>query len=209
VLLFLAEIIAVAPPLRPSAAALSFQALSFGVFFFITRCIRGTFGARIRAVSGLWAGEKRPLGPIKIQIRRKEGCEDILLPQYMSERAAGMDIRAGCDEDIAIAPGDVRLIPCGFYMAVPPGFEAQIRPRSGLAVRHGIILPNSPGTIDADYRGEVCVILGNVGRENFTVHRGMRIAQMVVTPVTRAEIVEVQTLEETVRGHGGFGHTGL
>ncbi|MFB3891759.1 MAG: dUTP diphosphatase [Phycisphaerae bacterium] len=146
--------------------------------------------------------------PITIQLRRKSGCQDIPLPRYMSTHAAGMDVCAACEADVSVAPGEVRLIPCGFYMAVPPGYEAQMRPRSGLAMKHGIILPNSPGTIDADYRGEVCVILGNVGREPFTVKRGMRIAQMVIAPVTRADVVEVAELDTTARGDGGFGHTG-
>lgn len=126
----------------------------------------------------------------------------------MSEHAGGMDICAACDEDVTIAPGEIRLIPCGFYMAVPVGYEAQVRPRSGLAIRHGLIVPNAPGTIDADYRGEVCVILGNIAREKFVVRRGMRIAQMVIAPVIRARIERVQTLDETKRGEGGFGHTG-
>jgi len=127
----------------------------------------------------------------------------------MSAHAAGMDVYAACDEDVTIAPGDVKLVQTGFYMAVPVGYEAQMRPRSGLALKHGIVLPNSPGTIDADYRGEVCVILGNVGREEFVVTRGMRIAQMVIAPVTRADVIEVESLDETVRGSGGFGHTGV
>jgi len=127
----------------------------------------------------------------------------------MSEHAAGMDVCAACTEDVRIAPGEIRLIPCGFYMAVPVGYEAQMRPRSGLAVRHGIILPNSPGTIDADYRGEVCVILGNMGREPFVVSRGMRIAQMVIAPVTQCGLQCVEVLDETTRGVGGFGHTGV
>ena len=147
--------------------------------------------------------------PIIIRIRRKAGSDDVPVPRYMSEHASGMDVCAACDTDVAIAPGDVRLIPCGFYLAVPAGFEAQMRPRSGLAIKHGIVLPNSPGTIDADYRGEVCVILGNVGREAFTVRRGMRIAQMVVAPVTRVAVAEVEMLDETARGGGGFGHTGV
>ena len=147
--------------------------------------------------------------PIIIEIRRKEGCEDVPLPRYMSEHAAGMDLCAACEADVAIAPGEIRLVPCGFYMAVPVGFEAQVRPRSGLALRHGIILPNSPGTIDADYRGEVCVILGNIGSEPFVITRGMRIAQMVIAPVTRAEVRCVRRLSETARGDGGFGHTGV
>ena len=147
--------------------------------------------------------------PITLQIRRKSGCEDVSLPRYMSEHASGMDVCAACDADVTLAPGDVKLIPCGFYMAVPPGFEAQMRPRSGLAIKHGILLPNSPGTIDADYRGEVCVILGNMGRETFVVKRGMRIAQMVIAPVTRAGVVEAARLDDTARGEGGFGHTGV
>ncbi len=147
--------------------------------------------------------------PITIQIRRKDGCEDISLPKYMSAHAAGMDVCAACDGDVIIAPGDVKLVHAGFYMAVPIGYEAQMRPRSGLALKHGIVLPNSPGTIDADYRGEVCVILGNVGRDEFVVTRGMRIAQMVIAPVTQAEVIEVESLHETARGSGGFGHTGV
>ena len=147
--------------------------------------------------------------PITIEIRRKEGCEDVPLPRYMSDHAAGMDVCAACEADVAIAPGEIKLVPCGFYMAVPVGYEAQLRPRSGLAIRHGIILPNSPGTIDADYRGEVCVIVGNIGSEAFVVSRGMRIAQMVIAAVTRADVQCVAKLDETVRGHGGFGHTGV
>lgn len=127
----------------------------------------------------------------------------------MSEHAAGMDVCAACSEDVVIAPGEIVLVPCGFTLAVPTGYEAQMRPRSGLALKHGITLPNSPGTIDADYRGEVKVILANIGRESFTVQRGMRIAQMVIAPVVPAEAVEVQRLEETTRGAGGFGHTGV
>lgn len=148
------------------------------------------------------------VGPINIQIRRKPGCQDVPLPRYMSDHAAGLDVCAACEGDVAIAPGQIRLVPCGFYMAVPEGYEAQMRPRSGLALKHGIVLPNSPGTIDADYRGEVCVILGNIGPEEFVVQRGMRIAQMVIAPVTRTEIREVSELPGTNRGEGGFGHTG-
>jgi dUTP pyrophosphatase len=147
--------------------------------------------------------------PIQIQIRRKAGCEEIPLPRYLSEHAAGMDLCAACEADVRIAPGEVTLIPCGFTMAVPAGYEAQIRPRSGLALRHGIVVPNAPGTIDADFRGEVCVILSNLGRDHFVVRRGMRIAQMVIAPVTRCEVVAVDELTDTARGAGGFGHTGL
>jgi dUTP pyrophosphatase len=147
--------------------------------------------------------------PIRIEIRRKEGCEDVALPCYMSLHAAGMDVCAACDADVMVAPGQVKLVPCGFYMALPVGYEAQMRPRSGLAMKHGITLPNSPGTIDADYRGEVCVILGNIGGEPFVVKRGMRIAQMVISPVTRADVAVVEQLDATARGDGGFGHTGV
>jgi len=147
--------------------------------------------------------------PITIKICRKAGCQDVPAPRYMSDHASGMDVCAACDGDVTIAPGDVKLIPCGFYLAVPVGYEAQMRPRSGLALKHGIVLPNSPGTIDADYRGEVCVILANVGREAFTVQRGMRIAQMVIAPVTRVETAMVEELDDTARGQGGFGHTGV
>ncbi len=148
-------------------------------------------------------------GPINLEICRIDGSDDVPLPRHMTEHAAGMDVCAACEDDVTVAPGDLKLIPCGFTMAVPEGYEAQMRPRSGLAIRHGIVLPNSPGTIDADYRGEVCVILGNVGREVFVVTRGMRIAQMVIAPVVRAEVVEVAELSRTDRGQGGFGHTGV
>ena len=160
------------------------------------------------SVAGLSLGDKSMAGPIRIKVRRKPGCRDVPLPAYMSPQAAGMDLCAACESAVTIAPGDIKLIPCGFYMALPAGYEAQVRPRSGLAVKHGIILPNAPGTIDADYRGEVCVILGNIGRDAFVVRRGMRVAQMVVAPVRRAEIVEAESLDETARGEGGFGHTG-
>ncbi|NLF32296.1 MAG: dUTP diphosphatase [Planctomycetes bacterium] len=148
-------------------------------------------------------------GPISIPIRQKAGCEDVPVPRYMSRHAAGMDVCAACEGEIVIAPGEIRLVPCGFYMAVPVGYEAQMRPRSGLALKHGIVLPNAPGTIDADYRGEVCVILGNIGAEPFVVTRGMRVAQMVIAPVMQAGIERVDELPETTRGAGGFGHTGV
>jgi len=146
--------------------------------------------------------------PIKIQIRRKAGCEDVPVPQYMSDHAAGLDVCAACEGDVTIDPGEIKLVSCGFYMAIPVGFEAQMRPRSGLALKHGIVLPNSPGTIDSDYRGEVCVILGNIGPAAFVVGRGMRVAQMVIAPVTRARLEIVEQLDDTRRGEGGFGHTG-
>jgi dUTP pyrophosphatase len=131
-----------------------------------------------------------------------------LIPVYQTEHAAGMDLHAAAATPVEIPAGAITLIPCGFAMSIPPGWEAQVRPRSGLAVKHGISLPNTPGTIDADYRGEVCVPLINLGRDAFTVEPGMRIAQMVVAPVARAVIEEVDDLDETTRGAGGFGSTG-
>jgi dUTP pyrophosphatase len=126
----------------------------------------------------------------------------------MTEHAAGFDLAAAVTEATAIAPGQILLVPCGFAMAVPNGYEAQVRPRSGLASRHGITMVNAPGTIDSDYRGEVKVPLINLGRETFTIERGMRIAQMLILPVPKVKLVEVKSLDETKRGKGGFGHTG-
>ena len=146
--------------------------------------------------------------PITLWIRRKPGCEDLSLPRYMSEAAAGMDVCAAVDEPVVLAPGEVKLIPTGLYVAVPAGYEVQVRPRSGLALKHGLVIVNSPGTIDADYRGEVGIIVGNIGREPFTVTRGLRIAQLVVAAVARAEVKIVEELPETRRGDGGFGHSG-
>lgn len=130
------------------------------------------------------------------------------LPAYATAHAAGVDLLAAIDKDVVLQPGGRALIPTGLAIALPEGYEAQVRPRSGLALKHGITLPNSPGTIDADYRGEVGVILANLGSEPFTVTRGMRIAQMVVAPVTTLAWREVATLPQTARGAGGFGSTG-
>ena len=146
--------------------------------------------------------------PITLWIRRKPGCEDLSLPRYMSEAAAGMDVCAAVDEPVVLAPGDIKLIPTGLYVAVPAGYEVQVRPRSGLALKHGLVIVNSPGTIDADYRGEVGIIVGNIGRQAFTVTRGLRIAQWVVAAACRAEVEIVAELPETGRGDGGFGHSG-
>ncbi len=146
--------------------------------------------------------------PIDLLVRRKAGCEDLPLPRYMSEAAAGMDVCAAVEEPLVVRPGEVRLVPTGLYMAVPPGYEVQVRPRSGLALEHGLTIVNAPGTIDADYRGEVGIIVGNVGREPFTVTRGQRIAQLVVAAIARAEVRLVEALPETDRGAGGFGHSG-
>lgn len=133
---------------------------------------------------------------------------DLKLPAYETAGSAGMDISAAVTSDTVIAPGEIVLISTGFAMAIPRGFEIQVRPRSGLAVRHGITLINSPGTIDSDYRGEVKVPLINLGKDPYTVVRGARIAQMVLAPVVRAGFVVVDKLDDTVRGTGGFGHTG-
>ncbi len=146
--------------------------------------------------------------PIQLLIKRKEGCQDLPLPRYMSPAAAGMDLCAANVEPIVVEPGRVRLIPTGLYVAIPPGYEGQVRPRSGLALKHGLTLVNAPGTIDSDYRGEVGLIVGNIGPEPYTVERGTRIAQLVIAPVVQAEVVEVQSLDATHRGDGGFGHTG-
>jgi len=131
-----------------------------------------------------------------------------IIPKYMTELAAGMDICALLEEPLILEPGQRSLIPTGLAFAIPKGFEVQVRPRSGLAIKHGIALVNSPGTIDADYRGEVCIILINHGQESFTVNPGDRIAQLIVAPICQAELIEVSELSETARGEGGFGHTG-
>jgi len=131
------------------------------------------------------------------------------LPRYSSHGASGMDVFAAVDGDLSIASGDTVLVPTGLFVAIPEGYEIQVRPRSGLAFRNGITVTNTPGTIDSDYRGEVKVILTNLGREPFVVKRGDRIAQLVVAESIRAEWEEVDSLDETVRGAGGFGHTGL
>ncbi|MCH2148568.1 MAG: dUTP diphosphatase [Phycisphaerales bacterium] len=131
-----------------------------------------------------------------------------VIPEYQSPEAAGLDLHAAIESPVVLEPGDLNRIALGFAMAIPPGFEAQIRPRSGLASRHGITLPNAPGTIDSDYRGEVLIPLINLGREPFEIEPGMRIAQMVIAPVAQAVIQEVETLDETTRGAGGFGSTG-
>ena len=146
--------------------------------------------------------------PISLLIRRKAGCDDLPLPRYMSEAAAGMDVCAAVDEPLVLEPGDIKLVPTGLQVAVPPGYEIQVRPRSGLALEHGLTVVNAPGTIDADYRGEVGVIVGNIGRQPFTITRGMRIAQLVVAAVARADVQQVDELPETGRGEGGFGHSG-
>lgn len=144
---------------------------------------------------------------LKAFIKRTPGNDDIPLPQYMSDLAAGMDIFAAVDDEEIIEPGQRKKIPTGIQISLPEGYEAQIRPRSGLALHQGITLLNSPGTIDADYRGEIALIVINHGQEPFVVKRGMRLAQMVVQKTCRLQWVETARLDETSRGEGGFGHT--
>jgi dUTP pyrophosphatase len=148
---------------------------------------------------------------LKLSIMRLPHGADLPLPSYQSESAAGLDLLAAVapDAPVELAPGARALIPTGIAIALPAGTEGQVRPRSGLAARHGVTVLNSPGTIDADYRGEIQVILANVGHDSFTVVRGMRIAQLVIAPVMRAMIEETVSLDETTRGVAGFGSTGV
>jgi len=145
---------------------------------------------------------------VTLELKRLDHGRDLPLPAYQSDLAAGLDLLAAVDAPVTLQPGERALIPTGLAMALPAGYEAQVRPRSGLAAKHGLTVLNTPGTIDADYRGEVKVILINLGEAPFTIARGERIAQMVVAPVLQASIREVETLSETVRGAGGFGSTG-
>ncbi len=145
----------------------------------------------------------------QISFKKLEHARDLPLPSYESEYAAGMDIRAALDRPVELKPGERALIPTGLQMALPEGYEAQIRPRSGLAYRNGITMLNTPGTIDADYRGEVKVLAVNLGEEPFLIHHGDRIAQMVIAPVHQFKVKEVNELSETARGDGGFGSTGV
>jgi dUTP pyrophosphatase len=150
----------------------------------------------------------QPSSTVPIQVVRLPHADGLPLPSYATAGAAGMDLLAAVAEPLTIAPGGRELVPTGIKIALPPGYELQVRPRSGLALKHGIVLPNSPGTVDEDYRGELQVIVMNAGEAPFTVERGMRIAQAVVSPVVRAEWREVAALPETARGAGGFGSTG-
>jgi dUTP pyrophosphatase len=147
---------------------------------------------------------------IKVEIRQLPHAEGLALPAYQSADAAGLDLVAAVREDspLVLPPGKHAMVPTGLTIALPPGFEAQVRPRSGLAAKHGVTVLNSPGTIDADYRGEISVILINHGDQPFTIRRGERIAQMVIAPVVRAELVVKAALSTTDRGGGGFGSTG-
>ena len=148
------------------------------------------------------------MSTVPVAVLRLPHAEGLPLPAYATAGAAGMDLLAAVAEPVTLAPGARTLVPTGLKIALPAGYELQVRPRSGLALKHGIILPNSPGTVDEDYRGELQVIVMNAGEAAFTIERGMRIAQAVVSPVVRARWQEVDTLPETARGEGGFGSTG-
>jgi dUTP pyrophosphatase len=147
--------------------------------------------------------------PIEIAVRRLPHAVDLDLPAYATPESAGMDLLAAVEAEVVLQPGERRLVPSGLAIALPAGYEAQVRPRSGLALKHGVTVLNAPGTVDADYRGEVGVILVNLGQEPFVVTRGCRIAQLVVAAVGRAVWRPVEALEQSVRGSGGFGSTGL
>lgn len=146
---------------------------------------------------------------VKLRVKRLAGNQDIALPSYETEGASGLDLRAAVNGELTLHPGEIRLVPTGLAISLPRGHEAQIRPRSGLALKHGVGMVNSPGTIDSDYRGEVGLVLINWGSAPFVIKRGDRIAQMIVTRVSRAEVLEVDGLEPTKRGEGGFGHSGV
>ena len=143
---------------------------------------------------------------VRVPIKRV-GTVRTELPRYMTDGSAGMDLFAALDSPISLAPGATTLVPCGFAIAIPQGYEGQVRPRSGLALKYGLSIPNAPGTIDSDYRGEVGVILINLGAEAFRIEPDQRIAQFVICPVAQASLEEVEELDETIRGKGGFGHT--
>ncbi len=144
-----------------------------------------------------------------LEVKRKAGTDDLPLPAYQSLGASGMDLLAAVEETMIIAPGCRGIVPTGLFIAVPVGYEAQVRARSGLAVKKGVCVLNGPGTIDADYRGEVGVILANLGSEDFVIERGIRVAQMVIAPVVQVQLQEVDELSSTERGAGGFGSSGV
>ncbi len=146
---------------------------------------------------------------IRIKVKRLPSAKDIELPSYATPGSVGLDLRAAVDDKVVLEPGERALIPTGIILEIPEGYEGQIRPRSGLAVKKGITVLNSPGTIDADYRGEIKVILINLGEEKVEIKRGDRVAQLIIAPVVKADIEEVEDLSETVRGNGGFGSTGI
>ena len=146
---------------------------------------------------------------VTIKIKRLPHNPDLPLPQKMSEHSSGFDLMAALGEPLLIQPGDIALVPTGIALGIPPGYEGQIRPRSGLAAKHGLSVPNAPGTIDADYRGEIKVILINLGREAVTLKRGDRVAQLIIAAIPSVTLKEESDLDSTQRGEGGFGHTGI
>jgi len=144
-----------------------------------------------------------------VLLKRKKGCEDLPVPKYATSGSSGLDLSADVEGEVILMPGEIKLISSGIYISIPEGYEAEIRPRSGLALKHGVSLVNTPGTIDSDYRGLLSLIMINHGKEPFTIRRGDRIAQMVIKEVIRAVIEITDGLDDTVRSSGGFGHTGL
>lgn len=149
------------------------------------------------------------MSKIEVKVLRSESAKNLPMPAYATPDSSGMDLCANIEDQVNLAKGERRLIPTGISIALPKGFEAQIRPRSGLAAKNGITVLNTPGTIDADYRGEIMIIMINLSDQNFVITRGMRIAQMVICPVIQATMVETNSLDETHRGSGGFGSTGV
>ncbi|MFH1350755.1 MAG: dUTP diphosphatase [Pseudomonadota bacterium] len=145
---------------------------------------------------------------VEIRVKRLGGHQDIALPSYETNGSSGMDLRAAVEEDLILRPGEIRLVHTGIAVSIPEGYEGQVRPRSGLALNHGIGMVNSPGTIDSDYRGEIGIIMINWGHKPYTIRRGDRIAQMTLSRVYQAQIVETDHLNPTQRGEGGFGHSG-
>lgn len=146
---------------------------------------------------------------VRITVKKKKGCEDLPIPKYATKGSSGMDLCADVDGEVTLVPGEIKLISSGIYLSIPEGYEAEIRPRSGLALKHGVSLVNTPGTIDSDYRGLLSLIMINHGKAQFVIRRGDRVAQMIIKEVVRAEIDVTEELDETARAHGGFGHTGI
>jgi len=146
---------------------------------------------------------------VSVKIKRKESAKDLPIPSYATSGSSGIDLYADVHDEITLSPGEIKLISCGIYISLPEGYEAQIRPRSGLALKHGITMVNTPGTIDSDYRGLINLIITNLSNREFVIKRGMRLAQMVIQEVIRARLEEIDELDETSRSHGGFGHTGV
>jgi len=146
---------------------------------------------------------------VSVKIKRKESAKDLPIPSYATSGSSGIDLYADVHDEITLSPGEIKLISCGIYISLSEGYEAQIRPRSGLALKHGITMVNTPGTIDSDYRGLINLIITNLSNREFVIKRGMRLAQMVIQEVIRARLEEIDELDETSRSHGGFGHTGV